>query len=90
MSQEPKEKMSPEKVSRLAVGATVAGVLLILCLVVVIVIQAVSAGVKNKRLDEYRQQLEEYEQLEEDTEKKLDWYREGRGLYWYARSHGYT
>lgn len=85
-----KEKLSEEKIRRIAVGATVAGVLLIVFLAIILIVQFVQIGVKNAEKERLDEQIEQYERAIEKGEKNLNWYESEKGLYWYARSYGYT
>lgn len=85
-----KKKISEEKARRIAVGATVAGVLVILFLIVILIVQFVQIGVKRSRKEQLDEQIREYERLIEEGNEDLDWYKKGTGLYWFARSYGYT
>ncbi len=89
MSRE-KKKISEEKARRIAVGATVAGVLVVIFLVVIMIVQFVQIGVKRSRKERLDSEIEEYERLIEEGNEDLDWYKKGTGLYWFARSYGYT
>lgn len=82
--------ISEEKVRRIAAGATVAGVLLAIALIVVIAFYVAIICQKNNRKRELDEQIEQYRELDEKAQKDLDWYRSGDGLYRYARTHGYV
>ncbi len=84
-----KRPLSPEKATRIAVGATVGGVLLVLFLIVVLIIQFVQIGVQNRTEDELNEQIARYEQMIADGEDKITYYEEGNGLYYLARKHGW-
>lgn len=84
-----KRPLSPEKATRIAVGATVGGVLLVLFLVIVLIIQFVQIGVQNRLEDELNEQIAQYEQMIADGEDKITYYEEGNGLYYLARKHGW-
>lgn len=84
-----KRPLSSEKATRIAVGATVGGVLLVLFLVVVLIIQFVQIGVQNRMEDELNEQIARYEQQISDGEDKITYYEEGNGLYYLARKHGW-
>ncbi len=84
-----KRPLSPEKATRIAVGATVGGVLLVLFLIVVLIIQFVQIGVQNRTEDELNEQISRYEQMIADGEDKITYYEEGNGLYYLARKHGW-
>lgn len=78
------------KMKRIAVGATVAGVLLVVFLIVVLVIQVVSYGVKNREIREYDRLIEEYKQSNAAGEKELDAYMNGDALYYLALKRGWV
>ena len=84
-----KQPISQEKATRIAVGATVGGVLLVLFLVVVLIIQFVQIGVQNRMEDELNEQISQLEQMISDGEKDLNYYEEENGLYYLARKHGW-
>lgn len=84
-----KQPISEEKATRIAVGATVGGVLLVLFLVVVLIIQFVQIGVQNRMEDELNKQISQLEQMISDGEKDLNYYEEENGLYYLARKHGW-
>ena len=84
-----KENITEEKVKRIAVGATVAGVLLILFLVVILIIQFVQIGVRSSEKKRLEEAIERYEQMVDKGEMTLEWYLEREGLYWTARSYGW-
>lgn len=86
---EEKRTISPEKATRIAVGATVGGVLLVLFLIVVLIIQFVQIGVQKRMEEELNEQIAQYEQMIADGEDKLDYYEVGNGLYYLARKHGW-
>ena len=87
--QDKRQPISEEKATRIAVGATVAGVLLVLFLVVVLIIQFVQIGVHNRMEEELDEQIARYEQMISDGEDKILSYTEGNGLYYLARKHGW-
>ncbi len=80
---------SEEKKKRIAVGATVAAVLLILFLLSILIVQFVHIGVEKARERELIEQTEEYRRLIEEGEDNLDWYKSGNGLYLTARKYGW-
>ena len=62
-----------DKMKRIAVGATVGGVLLFVFLLVVLIIQFVQIGVKNAELNDLEENITEYRtqtQYEEDILKE--------------------
>ncbi len=79
-----------EKLKRIAVGMTVAGVLLVLFLVVILVIQFVQIGVARAQTREYEEQLEYYQTESEKLEKNIDYYLSEEGLYWLAIHQGWS
>ena len=85
----PKKQISEEKAKRIAVGATVAGVLLIIFLIVIVIVQFVQMGVANSKKDELDDRIGEYQRAIEQGENDLDYYRSGEGLYYYARRNGF-
>lgn len=78
-----------EKIKKIAVGATVAGVLLIIFLVVVLIIQFVKWGVTAARERELDEQIETYKQMIDADEKDLQYYQTEQGAYYLALEHGY-
>ncbi len=86
---EKKWTLSEEKARRIAVGATVGGVLLILFLVIVLIVQFVQIGVKNRRSRDLDRSIQEYEQLVEQGERDLDFYESELGRYHLALEQGY-
>ncbi len=84
-----KERISEEKARRIAVGATVAGVLLIIFLVVLLIIQFVQMGVGNSREKKLAEMEKEYLERIEAAEDNLDWIVSGNGLYLMARQYGW-
>ncbi len=77
------------KYRRIAVGATVGGVLLILFLLVVLIVQFVQMGVLNSESREYDESIEAYHQKIENEEGILDEYLTGDALYWRAVMQGW-
>ena len=77
--------ISEEKAKRIAVGATVAGVLLIVFLLVIAVCGWVQIAMKRAKLEELTEQTQQYEELRDDQSKKLDWLETPLGLYYAAR-----
>lgn len=68
------------KAKRIAIGATIAGVLLIVFLVVFLIIQFVQMGVKNAEKRRLQDTIEEYEKKSEKLEKDLDFFKTEDGL----------
>ena len=83
------EGISEEKAKRIAVGATVAGVLLIIFLVIILIVQFVQIGVANGKQDRLNDLIGEYEQQYAQSQNDLDYYKSGEGLYYYARLYGF-
>ncbi len=82
--------MPEEKSKRIAIGATVGGVLLFIMLVVIIVIQFVQMGVRRSELNEYEAQRE---QLQAEIDKDLhdlDYYQSWFGMYSAALKQGFV
>ncbi len=89
----PKKKgqgMSQERAKRLAVSGTIAGVLLVLFLAVVLVVQFVQIGVRNKEKKSLQDSIAKYEQLIASGEMELDSYQNEYKLYMEALAMGYV
>lgn len=84
-----REPMSEEKAKRIAVGATVGGVLLLVFLLVVLIVQFVQIGVNNAEKARLDEQIAEYERLIESGNESLEYYQTERGLYYLARKQGW-
>lgn len=84
-----KSYITEDKAKRIAIGATVAGILLIVFLLIILIVQFVQIGVRNSRKSDLEQQIEEYEKRLEDGNRDLNWYLERDGLYWTARTYGW-
>lgn len=83
-------RMQEEKLKRIVVGSTVAGVLLILCLVVFLIIQFVMMGQKSAQL---QWELQEKARLDDEIAQKngdLDYYSSYQGRLRLAYQYGYT
>ena len=83
------EGLTDEKVRKVAVGATVAGVLLVLFLVVILIVQFVQIGVANaqsRRLDE---EIARYEEMIEKGQSDLEVYQSEQTLLWLAIQRGW-
>jgi len=72
------------------VGATVAGVLLVIFLIVILVVQFVKIGVRNSEKRKLETQIDRYEKLIENEEKDIDFYMSEQGLRMLAVQHGWT
>ncbi len=80
--------ITEEKAKRIAVGATVAGVLLIIFLVIIMIVQFVSMGVKSAQNRELEERIADVQRRIDEGEKDLEWYQSGEGLYYLARRMG--
>lgn len=89
MSEKNQSGYSQDKMRRIAVGATIAGVLLVVFLIVILIIQFVQIGRRNRELDEYEALIEEYKSANEKDEKKLDDFLNGDALYLLALRRGF-
>lgn len=81
--------ISEDKARRIAVGATVGGVLLIVFLFIILIVQFVQIGVRNSEAQRLDDEIGRYEQLIGDERENLEWYRTGSGLYFLARRNGW-
>jgi len=84
-----REPMSEEKATRIAVGATVGGVLLVLFLLIVLIVQFVQIGVSNREKARLDEQIDRYEEMISSDREDLEYYRTERGLYYLARLQGW-
>lgn len=84
-----REPMSEEKAARIAVGASIGGVLLVLFLLIVLIIQFVQIGVNRAEKARLEEQIAQYEQMIENDSKSLEYYETERGLYFLARQQGW-
>ncbi len=66
--------MSEEKSKRIAIGATIGGVILVIVLIAIIVIQFVQMGVRRRRLNELEDVENRLQQEIEDGEYDLQRY----------------
>lgn len=82
--------ISEEKAKKIAVGATVGGVLLIIFLLVVLIIQFVQIGVRNSEKARLKEEIARYEQMVDESREDLRWYKELDGLWYHARQQGWT
>ena len=80
---------SQEKMKRIAVGATVAGVLLLVFLLIVLIVQFVQIGVRRAELKSLEKKIAQYEEWIEKDQKVLDDYLEGDALYYEALKRGW-
>ena len=81
--------LSQEKKKRIAVGATIASVLLIFVLLVVLIVQFIQIGVVKSREKKLDEQIAEYNRLISEGKDNLEWYKSGNGLYLTARKYGW-
>lgn len=81
--------MPEEKSKRIAVGATVGGVLLVIVLVVIIVIQFVQMGVRQRKLNEIKAAEEALQQAIDGGMHNLDYYESWFGKYSAALKQGW-
>ncbi len=88
-NREPKE-VDGAKVRRIAIGATIAGVLLIVFLVVLLSIQFAKIGVKAAEKNKLEDQIEQYKELNRETENDLEFYKTEEGLRMLAVMNGWT
>ena len=84
------EGLTDEKMRKIAVGATAAGVLLILFLVVILIVQFVQIGIANKRNAEYDAAIEQYEELLKNGEVTLETLQAEETLRELAIQNGWT
>lgn len=83
------DRISEEKARRIAVGATVGGVLIIVFLVMILIIQFIQMGVGNTRKRKLDEEIAEYNRLITEKEGDLNWYQSASGLYYTARQYGW-
>ncbi|HIZ63280.1 MAG TPA: hypothetical protein H9670_01750 [Firmicutes bacterium] len=84
------EGLTDEKMRKIAAGATAAGVLLILFLVVILIVQFVQIGIINKRKAEYDAAIEQYEELLKNGEVTLETLQAEETLRELAIQNGWT
>lgn len=82
-------KISEDKARKIAVGATVGGVLLIIFLTVILIIQFVQIGVRNSQRAQLEEEISRYENMIESDQTDLDYYRTQAGLHYLARKEGW-
>ena len=75
---------------RIAVGATIAGVLLVIFLVIVLVVQFVKISVRNNEKRRLESQIDEYERLIKEGKMDLEFYNSEQGLRRLAVQHGWV
>lgn len=81
--------MPEEKAKRLAIGATVAGCLVVLFLVVVLIVQFVQIGIARSESKRLQRQIEQYEELLDSKQRDLDWFESQMGMYREALKQGW-
>lgn len=84
------EGLTDEKMRKIAAGATAAGVLLILFLLVILIVQFVQIGIINKRKAEYDAAIEQYEELLKNGEVTLETLQAEETLRELAIQNGWT
>lgn len=77
------------KAKRVAIGATVAGVLLIVVLVIFLIIQFAMIGVRRAEEKRLQNQVEYYKQLGDETGKDLEFFKTEEGLRMLAVMNGW-
>lgn len=90
MSQKNAQSANEEKLKRVAVGMTVAGVLLVLFLIIILIIQFVQIGVARAQTKEYQEELDYYKTESDKLEKNINYYESEEGLYWLAIHQGWV
>ena len=88
MSEE-KKHISTEKARRIALGGTIAGVLLLVFLVVVLVIQFVQIGVRRHRDRELAKMVQTLDEKIKNDQLDLDFFETESGKYYLALQAGY-
>ncbi len=78
-----------ERAKRIAVASTAAGVLLIIFLIVVLIVQFVQIGVRNSERAKLNETIARYEQMNENSERNLEYYQSEFGAYQLALEAGY-
>ena len=84
-----KEGLTDEKMRKIAAGATVAGVLLVLFLVIILIIQFVQIGVSNSQSKQLDEAIARYEQMIAEGKEDIDFSENGLGLYYLALKQGW-
>ncbi len=88
MEEEKREEIQAKN-RRIAVGATIGGVLVVVFLLIVLIIQFVQMGVLNGEIHDLNDSIETYHQTIENDEEILDEYLTGDALYWRAVMQGW-
>lgn len=79
--------MDKAKKGRLLVAGTVAGVLLLVCLLCVIIYQLASMANVKERIADYESQIEYYQSVIDNSESDLEYYKSQAYLDQMARSY---
>lgn len=80
--------MKEEKFKKIVIGATVAAVVLFVFLLVFWICQMISISVKNRRIEELKEEIARYEQIIETSENDLEIYYSELWLEMAARELG--
>ena len=89
MEYEEKKPMSETKARKIAVGATVAGVLVLLFALIILIVQFVQIGVRRAAERELDEQIQKYEELIDRDTADLEYYRTQEALYRLALARGW-
>ncbi len=81
--------MPEEKAKRIAVGAIVAGVIVVVFLLAVIISQVVEIYVAKKEQARLEQEIDRYEQLIEEGNRDLEYFESELGMYHQALEQGW-
>ena len=84
-----KRPLTQEKANRIAVGATVGGVLLVFFLLIVLIILCVQVAVRGSEKARLQESIEQYQASIERDDKVLDDYLCCNGLYRLAVMQGW-
>lgn len=79
---------SEEKAKRIAIGATVAGVLVIVFLLIVMIYGFVRIGVLSSQKSRLTKEIEEQQKLVDTEERSYEYYSSGLYLEQLAREYG--
>ena len=90
MSEKRREGITEEKMRKIAAGATAAGVLLVLFLVVILIVQFVQIGIANRRNAEDQDAIDTYTQLLNEGNNRLDLLQQEETLRELAIQRGWT
>lgn len=81
--------MPEEKAKRIAVGAIVAGVIVVVFLLAVIISQIVEIAVARQEQARLGREIERYEQLIEEGNRDLEYFESELGMYHQAVEQGW-